>query len=57
MNFERTFVVGLDTLGQDRNFTPSQQEFTLNTVADFRDVWNSVEIANLKKDRKILLEI
>ena len=49
--------MGLDTLGQDRNFTPEQQEFALTTIADFRDDWNSIEISNLKADRKLLMEL
>ena len=40
---EKTFVIGLDTLGQDRQLTEEQKEFVINTAMKFRDTWNEVE--------------
>lgn len=44
------FVVCMNTLGQDREFTDEQVKFALNTVKMYRDEWVKIENENLKKD-------
>lgn len=48
---EEKFVVGLDTLGQDRQFTVEQKRFVLDTVQRFRIIWEKQEITSLAMDR------
>lgn len=40
---KKSFVVCLDTLGQDREFTEEQRRFVLNTVKRFRELWEQTE--------------
>lgn len=49
------FVICLNTLGQDREFTDEQIKFALNTAKMYRDEWVRIEKENLKADieRKI----
>lgn len=49
--FDEKYVVMLDTLGQDRQFTVDQKRFILNTVARFGDLWEKQEAASLTVDR------
>lgn len=44
------FVVCLNTMGQDREFTADEVKFALQTVKQYRDIWESREKENLKKD-------
>lgn len=44
-------MVCLDTLGQDREFTDAQRRFVLETIANFRRMWEDKERENLRKDR------
>jgi hypothetical protein len=53
----KRFVVGLDTLGQDREFTFEQRRFALETVNNFAAIWEKREQENLVKDRNLRLEM
>lgn len=44
------YVVCLNTLGQDRQFTSDQKTYALQTAKFFADTWEAVERANLEKD-------
>jgi len=44
------FVVCLNTLGQDREFTPEQIKFAQRTVRDFASQWEKIEHHNLEQD-------
>lgn len=44
------YVVCLNTLGQDREFTPEQIQYALDTVKLYQDEWERIEKANLRKD-------
>ena len=44
------YVVCLNTLGQDREFTAEQISFALDTVKLYRDEWERIETENLRKD-------
>jgi hypothetical protein len=44
------FVVCLNTLGQDREFTPDQIKFAQRTVRDFASQWEKIEHHNLEQD-------
>lgn len=44
------FVVCLNTMGQDREFTADEKRFALQTVKQYRDIWEARETENLKKD-------
>ena len=53
----RRFVIGLDTLGQDREFTFEERRFALETVKNFAVIWEKREQENLIKDRNLRLEM
>ena len=44
------FVVCLNTLGQDRDFTDDEKRFALKTVQHFKETWEQIEEENLRKD-------
>ena len=44
------YVVCLNTMGQDREFSPEEVRFALDTAKFYRDEWERIEKANLKKD-------
>jgi hypothetical protein len=44
------FVVCLNSLGQDREFTEEEKRLALRTVRDYRDRWEQVEKENLQAD-------
>lgn len=44
------FVVCLNTMGQDREFTETEKKMALRTVRDYRDRWEEVERENLQSD-------
>ena len=54
---QRKYVVCLDTLGQDREFTDQQRRFALETVKNFATFWEKRESENLTKDRNIRLHM
>lgn len=44
------FVCCLNTMGQDREFSPTEKLFALRTVQAYRDRWEKSERDNLKAD-------
>jgi len=40
---KKSYVVCLDTLGQDREFTDDQRRFVLETIKKFRAMWEEKE--------------
>ena len=49
--FKEEYVVCLDTLGQDRQFSDDEKRFTLETVMAYKDAWEKQEVASLTADR------
>jgi hypothetical protein len=45
-----SFVVCMNTLGQDREFTQEEVKFAQRTVRDFAAQWEKIERANLEED-------
>lgn len=56
-SFEEKYVVMLDTLGQDRQFTPDEKRFILNAVQRFTQLWEQQEVRSLTMDRDAKLEL
>jgi hypothetical protein len=54
---ENKFVVCLDTLGQDREFTDAERRFVLRTITSFRKTWEAEQRDNLTKDRDEILAL
>lgn len=54
---ESQWVVMLDTLGQDRQFTDDQKRFILQTVQHFGHIWEAQEEKVLTNDRDHKLEM
>ena len=48
---EEKYVVCLDTMGQDRQYTDEEKRFTLNTIKKFKEAWEQEERDNLIADR------
>ena len=48
---KKQYVVCVDTLGQDRELTDDQRRFILETIKQFRSIWESKEAQNLRRDR------
>lgn len=44
------YVVCLNTMGQDRQYTNREKLFALRTIQDFRDRWEALEVENLRHD-------
>ena len=44
------YVICLNTMGQDREFTPEQIRLALDTVKQYRDDWERIERENLSRD-------
>ena len=44
-------------MGQDRDFTRDQKKFILETVCNFRDIWEEEQRDNLTRDRDDRLEL
>ena len=53
----RKYVVCLDSLGQDREFTSEERKFALDTVSNFASIWEKRESENLTKDRNLRLQL
>ena len=49
------FVVCLDTLGQDREFTDEQRRFVLTTIQRYQKAWEAAELKALTNDRDVKL--
>ena len=45
-----SFVVCLNTLGQDREFTQEEKKLALRTVRDYKETWEKIEKSNLEQD-------
>lgn len=52
----KKFVVCLDTMGQDREFTADQKVFALKSVLRFKKHWENFELKKLMEDRDALLK-
>eukprot|EP01022_Parablepharisma_sp_SALTPOND_P015998 TRINITY_DN2300_c0_g1_i1.p1 TRINITY_DN2300_c0_g1~~TRINITY_DN2300_c0_g1_i1.p1 ORF type:complete len:516 (+),score=106.09 TRINITY_DN2300_c0_g1_i1:2776-4323(+) len=48
-----SYVICLDTLGQDREFTSEQKAFVLETIKKYKQMWEENEKARLTSDRKL----
>jgi hypothetical protein len=53
---KRSYVVCLDTLGQDREFTDDQRRFILETIQKFIGLWEEKERRFLTRDRDLRLQ-
>lgn len=53
---KKQFVICLNTLGQDRQFTEEEVNFALKTVQQYRDAWEELERKNLKNDVELKLK-
>ena len=51
------FVVCLDTMGQDREFTNDQRRFVLETVLAFKKAWEQSEVRVMDNDVEIMMEL
>ena len=49
---EESFVVCLDTMGQDSGIDDEQKRFVLSTVRRFKELWEETERTNLTQDRE-----
>lgn len=49
--FKEEYIICLDTLGQDRQFSDDEKRFTLETIKAYREAWEAREIASLTADR------
>ena len=52
----RKYVVCIDTMGQDRQFTHNEKKMALNAVFKFRNQWENFEKEQLIHDRDALLK-
>jgi len=53
---KKSYVVCLDTLGQDREFTDDQRRFILETIKKFISLWEEKERRFLTRDRDLRLQ-
>lgn len=53
---KKSYVVCLDTLGQDREFSEEQRRFILETLKRFRALWEAKEHRFLTRDRDLRLK-
>ena len=51
----KKFVLCMDTMGQDRQFTKEEKAFALKAVFRFRQHWETFEKAKLIADRDALV--
>ena len=54
---DKKYVVCLDTMGQDREFTDDEKRFALNTVRDYIRIWEQEERNALTDDRDRRVEM
>ena len=54
-NKNREFVVCIDLMGQDREFTEAERKLLLETIYRFRTHWEDYEYSCLEKDRDALV--
>jgi hypothetical protein len=50
---ELFYVVCLDTLGQDREFTEDQKKLVIDSIKQYKEVWELHEKGRLTEDRKL----
>eukprot|EP00347_Sterkiella_histriomuscorum_P002901 403366357 len=55
--FQESFVVCLDTMGQDREFTDVERRLALQAVQNFKEIWERTEFENLTRDRNRKIKI
>lgn len=53
---EQKYVICIDTMGQDREITDEQKQFTLETVERYIEIWEKEERVALEADRDRRLE-
>jgi len=51
------YVICLDTMGQDREFTVEQRRFVIETVIAFRDAWERSEMRVMDSDVEVMMEL
>ena len=51
-----TYVVCLNTMGQDRRFSEEERKMALRTIQRFRNTWEEIEGNNLEKDIEAQIE-
>lgn len=56
-SIEEKYVVMMDTLGQDRQFSTEEKRFILQTVQRFIELWEKQENSCLVVDRDNKLEL
>ena len=54
---QQKYVICLDTMGQDREFTPEQRRFVLETVQAFRLAWERSEARVMENDVQTMMEL
>ena len=42
------FIICMDTMGQDRQFTDDEKRFALNTVNTYKNTWDKLAEVSLK---------
>ena len=55
--FKEEYIICMDTLGQDRQFSNDQKRFTLHTILSYKEAWEAQEVASLTADRDRKLEL
>lgn len=55
--FKEEYIICMDTLGQDRQFSNDQKRFTLQTILSYKEAWEAQEVASLTADRDRKLEL
>jgi hypothetical protein len=48
---EEKWVVCIDSLGQDREFSEEEKQFAYQTIDSFKETWEKLEKDSLIKDR------
>ena len=51
------WVICIDTLGQDRELSEKERRLALETVQNFKKIWEQTEVENLTRDRNRKIEI
>lgn len=57
MTHKRHYVLCVDTMGQDREFTPEERRLVIETCQKFRRCWEERERQLLMKDRDTRIEL
>lgn len=51
-----TYIIGMNTMGQDREFTEEEIQFALKTVKFYKEKWEEKEKINLENDINMRME-